>query len=224
MKIGLIICGQARILNRSFLNYLDKENIDYDVYIHYWEPINNSYTDCGNIYNSHEIYNLPENLNDEIIKTYKPLKIKREKQIKFEKNDMIETHTNSTFRTISNFYGCYKGFNIIDNKEIYTHFIKIRFDFEFTESYTDIKTIDNNSIYFLRLLTEGSLCDIFWLVPKNKTILFDIYNFIYETDIELDNISEHITMIFLENQNLTNDLKKYSANFNIDRSYIKKII
>ena len=51
MKLAVIICGQARILNRSFLNYLDKENIDYDVFIHYWKPENNGYTDCGNIFN-----------------------------------------------------------------------------------------------------------------------------------------------------------------------------
>lgn len=223
MKIAVIICGQARTLNRSFLNYLDKENIDYDVFIHYWKPKNNGYTDCGNIHHAHTINNLPNNLHEKIIKIYKPKNIESEEQIQFKKDDMIKTSTNSTFRTISNFYGCYKGYNIIKNKEDYTHFIKIRFDFEFKESFTNIKEIDNNSIYFLRLLSECSLCDIFWLVPRNKQILFNIYNFIYETDIKLDNISEHITMKFIDYHNLSNNLKKFSAKYTIDRSYIKNI-
>ncbi len=220
MKFAIIICGQARILNRSFLNYMDKQNVDYDVFIHYWEPDNGNYKDCGNIFNAHEVNNLPKNLHENIIEIYKPKKIECEKQIQFKKDDMIKTSTNSTFRTISNFYGCYKGYSIIDNKEDYTHFIKIRFDFEFKESFTNIKEIDNNSIYFLRLLEEGSLNDIFWLVPKNKQILFNIYNFIYETDIKLDNISEHITLKFLDYHKLSNNLKKFSANAFIDRSYI----
>ena len=102
-------------------------------------------------------------------------------------------------------------------------FNKYAFDFEFNQSFTNIKEIDNNSIYFLRLLSESSLCDIFWLVPRNKQILFNIYNFIYETDIELDNISEHITMKFIDYHNLSNNLKKFSAECTIDRSYIKNI-
>ncbi len=219
MKFAVIICGQARTLNRSFLNYLDKENINYDVFIHYWKPENNGYTDCGNIHNSHTINNLPNNLHEKIIEIYKPKKIECEKQIPFKKDDMIKTTTNSTFRTISNFYGCYKGHSIIENKEDYSHFIKIRFDFEFKESFTNIKEINNNSIYFLRW-PEGSLCDILWLVPRNKQILFNIYNFIYETDIKLDNISENITRKFLFYNNLS--IKKFSANYAIDRSYIKK--
>jgi hypothetical protein len=32
-KFAIILSGQARILNRSFLNYLDRVNTNYDTYI-----------------------------------------------------------------------------------------------------------------------------------------------------------------------------------------------
>lgn len=213
VKFAIIISGQARILNRSFLNYLDKLNISYDVYIHYWIPKNNSYDNCGNLFNTHNIKNISNNLHEQIINTYNPKKIECEEQIIFNLNkEYINYSTNSMQNTISQFYGINKGFNLIDNLEEYTYFIRIRFDFQFMNCSENLLNIDDNYIYFLK--------DIVWFVPNKLSNIFNIYNYIYNTDKILNNMPENIIDLFLCEYNI--QIKINLIDGIIDRTYIKK--
>ena len=172
MKIALLICGQPRILNRTFLDYLDKENLSYDTFIHYWNPENNSYLNCGNSFFKHDIENInTDNLKNEIIKTYNPIILKSEEQKKFNHHNMEELKTNTIHQTISQYYGIKKCFDLIKNPEEYTHFIKIRFDFQFNSSNFDLNNLDNESLYFTGYGENkyNNLIDIIWIVP-NKYI------------------------------------------------------
>ena len=138
MKIALLICGQIRTLNKSFIEYLKKNKINFDTYIHYWLPENNSYINCGNSYNRQNIIIEDTiNLKNEIIKTYNPIILKSEEQKYFNNDNMTELKTNTINQTISQYYGIQKSYELIKNPEEYTHFIKIRFDFQFNSSNFD---------------------------------------------------------------------------------------
>lgn len=215
-KFAVIISGQVRTLNRSFLDYLEKININYDVYIHYWSAENNSYENCGNLYNRHNIKNVPSNLHDKIIEVYNPKKIIFENQIIFDFNkNYIDLPTNLMQNTISQFYGIYKAFNLIDNINNYTHIIKIRFDFKFINFDDNLHDIDNHSLYFLE---TNHLNDILWIVPINLIHIFSLYNYMYESSNIFNTTPENIIHFFLSENNIIP--KKINGNCIIDRDYI----
>ena len=225
-RFAIIISGQARILNRSFLDYLDKEGVQYDVYVHYWKPVNNSYENCGNVPNSHNVRNIPDNLHENIINTYHPKRIECDVQILFPfDKEYINYPTNIMQNTISQFYGIYKAFNLIDNLDDYTHFIRIRFDLEYISSLDksitntiNIKSIDNKSLYFI--FNNNYLIDILWIVPRIQVNIFNLYNYIYQTNNYLTNMPEMIIHKFLnENYIIPKDI---DINCIIDRSYRDK--
>lgn len=223
MKIALLICGQARILNDSFIKYLKKENINFDTYIHFWLPDNNSYINCGNSFNKHEINNIDtEDLIFKINNIYNPKILKYEKSKYFYHKNMIELKTNTNNQTISQYYGIQKSYELIENPKEYTHFIKIRFDFQFNSSNFDLNNLDNESLYFTGFSEDkyNNLIDIIWIVPNKYKEIFKIYNFIYETNIRLDSIPETTLHSFI-NLNKYNR-KVYDADCTIDRSYIIK--
>jgi len=216
-KFAIIISGQARTLNRSFLNYLDKLNINYDVFIHYWLPLNNSYENCGNLFNRHFIKDIPIDLHDKIIETYNPKKIEYENQIVFNfEKEYINHKTNLMQNTISELYGIYKAFNLVENINDYTRFIRIRFDFECI--YFEQKLLNlNNTIYYLNI---NPLNHILWFVPIKFVNIFNLYNYVYETNNILDNTVENITISYLNENNIIP--QNINGDCIIDRSYIKK--
>ena len=217
MKLALILSGQARTLNTSTLEFLKKYNINYDIFIHYWLPENNSYNNCGNLFMNHSINNISDNLHENIIKIYNPKKIIYEKQIIFTHNNMIEYSTNKILNTISEFYGIQKGFELIENKNDYTHFMKIRFDLNFNE-IDNINNIDNNSVYFWFI--EPHICNFFWIAPLNNVEIFNIYSYIYTTNKQLTSIPELIIKEFIDDNNMLTNI--INSNVNLDRNYIKK--
>jgi hypothetical protein len=222
MKIALLICGQARILNDSFIRYLKKENINFDTYIHYWLPENNSYMNCGNLYNKHNINNINiKQLENNIKNIYQPKNLKSEIQKYFNHINMNELETNTITQTISQYYSIQKSFEIIENPEEYTHFIKIRFDFQFNFSNFDLNNLDNQSLYFTGYGDNkyNNLIDIIWIVPNKYKEIFKIYDFIYNTNNELQSTPESILLLFIHINKY--DRKVYDANCTIDRSYIK---
>jgi hypothetical protein len=218
MKFAIIISGQARILNRTFLNYIDKLKIDYDVYINYWLPKNNSYDNCGNLFNRHIIQNISNDLHEKIIETYNPKKIECQEQIYFNfEKEYINIETNLMNNTISEFYGIYKTFNLIDNINEYTHFIRLRFDFECINFEDNLNDINNDSIYYLNV---NPLNHILWIIPKKLTNIFNLYNYIFETNNILNTTPEYIIELFLKDNNIIP--LKINGNCIIDRTYIKK--
>jgi hypothetical protein len=217
-KFAIILSGQPRILNRSFLNYLDKLNIIYDIYINYWTPQNNCYENCGNLFNKHIVQNISNDLHEKIIEIYKPKKIEYQEQILFNfEKDYIDIKTNLMQNTISEFYGIYKAFNLIDNTDDYTHFIRIRFDFECIDFQDNLLEINNDFLYYLNV---NPLNNILWIVPKKIINIFNLYNYIYETNNILNTTPEYIIELFLKDNNIT--MYKINGNCIIDRSYIKK--
>ena len=199
------------------MNYLDKLNIKYDVFIHYWLPINNSYENCGNLFNRHVTKHIPIDLHDKIIETYNPKKIYCENQIVFNfEKEYINHKTNLMQNTISQFYGIYKSFNLIENINDYSHFIKFRFDYQFINIEDNLLDLIN-TIYFLNI---NPLNDVLWIIPHKFTNIFNLYNYLYETNNILDNTSENITISYLNENNIIP--QNINGNCIIDRSYIKK--
>ena len=50
MKVAIFLSGQPRLIDKSLFIHLDKLNIKYDIYIHYWEDFKTySRNTCGNI-------------------------------------------------------------------------------------------------------------------------------------------------------------------------------
>lgn len=223
MKIALLICGQARILNDSFIKYLKKENINFDTYVHFWLPDNNSYINCGNSLSKHEINNIDtEDLIFKINNIYNPKILKHEKSKYFYHENMIELETNTNNQTISQYCGIQKSYELIENPEEYTHFIKIRFDFQFNSCNFNLNNLDNESLYFTGFSEDkyNNLIDIIWIVPNKYKEIFKIYDFIYETNIQLHSTPESILLLFIKVNEYNR--KVYDADCTIDRSYIKK--
>ena len=222
MKIAILICGQPRTLNTSFIKYLKNKKINFDTYIHYWLTENNSYMNCGNSFNRHNIIiENTINLKNEIIKKYNPKILKSEEQKYFNHDNMTELKTNTINQTISQYYGIQKSYELIKNPEKYTHFIKIRFDFQFNSSNFDLNTLDNKSLYFTGYGDNkyNNLIDIIWIVPNKYKDIFKIYDFIYNTNIKLESTPESILHHFISINKY--DRKVYDADCTIDRSYIK---
>ena len=134
---------------------------------------------------------------------------------------MTELKTNTINQTISQYYGIQKSYELIKNPEEYTHFIKIRFDFQFNSSNFDLSNLDNKSLYFTGYGDNkyNNLIDIIWIVPNKYIEIFKIYDFIYETNIQLHSTPESILHLFINQYKY--DRKVYDADCTIDRSYIK---
>jgi len=219
-KIAIILSGQVRTFNISILNYLKNKNIDFDVYIHYWLPKNNTYNYCGNYFGRHSINNIPNNLHEKIIEYYNPKKIICEEQIDFSNsnNNMEEISSNTTQNTISQFYGIYKCFNQIENLDDYSHFIKIRFDAELKYFDKNINDINDEAIYFL--FTQPHICDFIWLIPNKYKDILNLYNYIYVTKNKLNTIPELIIQSYISEFNI--NIRNLGGTLCIDRSYVKK--
>ena len=220
MKIALLVCGQPRILNRTFLDYLDKEKINYDTFVHYWLPENNSYIQCGNSHNKHTINNInTDYLEENIKKCYNPKILKNEKKKYFKHKNMEEVTTNTICQTISQYYGIQKCFELIPNPNEYTHFIKIRFDFQFNDSNTNIKDLDNDSLYFTGYgKNKENIIDIIWIVPNIYITIFKIYDFIYSENTIFQSTPETILNKFINKFSLKR--KVFDSDCTIDRSYL----
>ena len=206
-KIAILLCGQVRMINTSLLNFLNKiNNIEYHIYIHYWQPEGDTYINCGNIPSNHNVENIPNNLHDILVSIYKPIKIQSEKQIYFPiPPNLLEVKTNRLNSTISQFYGIKKAYELIDNPNDYDYIIKSRFDLDIDKNMS-INLFINN-IFFPHN-------DYIWIVPIKDYHIFNIYNFVYEIQQKIKNIPEYIIENYMKNNHIFN----YIKGINLSRS------
>jgi len=211
-KYAILICGQPRVLNRTFIDFCDKININYDIYIHYWISKDDYF--CGNLFNRHFIKK-DDSIHQKIIDVYKPKKIISEEQKTFDNIKLNIIETNDYQATISQFYSIEKAFELIDNIDEYDYIIKIRFDLQCNNlncNYFD--NLDKENIYF-------PSHDFIWVVPNSKLFILKTYSYLLNNNDNLNTIPEYIIEQHMKKYNLKCVFSGY-LNIIIDRTYIKK--
>ena len=146
MKVGIFLSGQPRLIDKSLFNHLDKLNIEYDIYIHYWEDFKTySPNTCGKINTEkNKLLNNP-NLRNILIKHYNPKKIASEKEpdlIFSDRYEGIDKNVNTKIPMLCSL-GVKKAFQLCENVEEYDWLIKSRFDLIFPIEPKPIIDINN---------------------------------------------------------------------------------
>ena len=134
MKVAIFLSGQPRLIDKSLFIHLDKLNIKYDIYIHYWEDFKTySRNTCGNINTEkNKLLNNP-NLRNILIEHYHPKKIASEKEpnLKFsDRYEGVDKNVNTKIPSLCSL-GIKKAFELCENVEEYDWLIKSRFDLIF---------------------------------------------------------------------------------------------
>ena len=168
MKVAIFISGQPRLVDLSIINHLKSQDIDYDIFIHYWIPKTTS-DDEYSINTSTQIRenNLmyQNNVLDILKESYNPIKIVGEVQREFEP---LKLSISKDFRDVDNLgsyekcdspvnpkvpqscaYSCQKAFNLCENPNEYDWLMKIRFDTFgplFSPPFSRPTTIDARSV------------------------------------------------------------------------------
>lgn len=133
MKVAVFIHGQPRLIDKSLFTYLDKKNIEYDIYISYWNNlVNYSPNTTGGINKSNLINNA--NLHDILIKHYNPKKIVGEREPILNFTDRYDKCPDKNVnRKVPELcaIGLLKAFSLCDKIDDYDWLIKTRFDLVF---------------------------------------------------------------------------------------------
>jgi len=214
MKIAIILYGQARKLCTSLLEKLDKQNIVYDVYIHYWEPDDdNFYRKCGLINNKNNI-KIKENINEDIIKCYKPKKIKHEKQKYFDLPSNITSYElGDPQHLCSRLYSQKESFELIENITEYDLIISSRFDLDLFDDFPDLNKLEKNVIYFSKFHKDDFPYDLFWIVPVKYSNIFCIFDELNE--IGISGVPERMLKYYLNKNNIS--YKSFNVNCEVSR-------
>jgi hypothetical protein len=182
MKVAIFIHGQPRLIDKSLFNHLDKQNIDYDIYISYWNNlINYSKNTTGAISKSTLINN--PNLHNILVKHYNPKKIFGEKEPVLDFTDRYDIcpdkNVNRKVPELCSI-GLKNAFELCDNVEDYDWLIKTRFDLIFPLKKIPYKRcgmqIINNTTHRFNYL-NNDLNINFSNCNPDKINIPDIYNF-----------------------------------------------
>lgn len=182
MKVAIFLHGQPRLIDKSLFNHLDKQNIEYDIYISYWNNLINYSPNTTGVIKNSNLINKP-NIHDILVKHYNPKRIIGE-------NEPILNFTNrydncpdkNVNRKIPELcaIGLQKAFSLCDNIEDYDWLIKSRFDLVFP-----LKKIVNqrarmiiiNNIIQRNNYLNNNLNINFENCDPDKINVPDIYNF-----------------------------------------------
>jgi hypothetical protein len=186
MKVAVFICGQPRLIDKSLLNMLKEQGIDYDVYIHYWKNAS-SYSKklCGEINNNNLINN--PNLENILIQHYSPTKIKGEIEPNLETltiyDDCPDKNINIKVPQLCSL-SIKRAFELCENPSKYDWMIKTRFDLIFP-IIPNVKLI-NTMAFNIRTLKDRNICV---KNSKNKKIHLDFTKCSYDK-VNFTNILE----------------------------------
>ena len=207
MKVAVFLSGQPRLIDKSLFIHLDKLNIKYDIYIHYWEDFKTYSTNtCGNII-TNKLLNNPD-LRNILIKYYNPKKIKSEKEPNIIFSDRYDKcpdkNVNPKVSELCSI-GVKKAFQLCKNIDKYDWLIKSRFDLVFPIESNNQPRCDMPYIYNIHerkkyldnnLKIDFSKCcpnkinfpDIyidnsepiseFWIIKPKFKILFNYYDYL----------------------------------------------
>jgi hypothetical protein len=182
MKVAIFIHGQPRLIDKSLFNHLDKQNIDYDIYISYWNNLTNYSQNTTGVINNSNLMNNP-NIHNILVKHYNPKRIVGENEpiLNFTDryDDCPDKNVNRRVPELCAI-GLQKAFSLCDNIQDYDWLIKTRFDLVFplkkiVNQRCRMQIIHNRTqrINYLKndLAINFTNCD------PNKINVPDIYNF-----------------------------------------------
>lgn len=186
-KLAVIYTGQARFLVNNTDQHLRNQGFDLDVYIHYWQPVNNQYTDCGLACDQYHVRTDP-NLHNLILEKYHPVKITAEPPINFQNDTKLKIPDNLVHfekclpnNVLSMFYSIKAAYQLISSNALavaaYSFIIRTRLDLYLTEQpQIDWDNLDPDTVYFATINYNGTPNDNWFMVPQKHFGMLELFD------------------------------------------------